>query len=381
MKRIGIFGSTGSIGKNTIRIIREFPDKFRVIYLACGKNYRELIDQAKLLKPKMVAIYDENFVDIVKSELSSYGIKILSGNNGIRELAECKEVDLVVNAIVGFKGLEPTYICVKNGVNIALSNKESIVMAGEIITSIVKDKGINLHPIDSEHSAIWQCIIGEDKNFIKRIILTGSGGPFRQIQKECFANITPEQALKHPTWSMGKKITIDSATMMNKGLEVIEARWLFDIPAEKIDILIHPQSIVHSLVEFVDGSVKAQLGVPDMKLPIQFALSYPERFDKAWEKLNLENIGTLTFEQPDIEKFPCIRLAYESISIGGNAPAILNVANELAVYAFLDRKIKFNEIPVLIEKALKEIDIIKNPSIEDIFLTEKEVSKYINLLI
>lgn len=381
MKRISLLGSTGSIGKNTLEIVSEFKDRFEIGYLACGKNHVELIQQAKKFKPTAVAIYDKGRYKIVKEELVGIGVEVLAGQEGVNELATRPDIDIVVNAIVGSKGLEPTYHCVSKGITLALSNKESIVMAGEIIMGIARERGVSLRPIDSEHSAIWQCLLGEDKAKVKKIILTGSGGPFRETPKERFDSITPEEALKHPTWRMGSKITIDSATLMNKGLEVIEARWLFDMEPDRIDIVIHPQSIVHSLVEFIDGSVKAQLGIPDMKLPIQFALSYPDRLPKTWEKLNLEVIKELTFEEPDIDRFPCIRLAFESLKIGGSAPAILNVANENAVYAFLESKIKFSQIPVLIEKALTRFAVIKNPTIEEILETEKEVKEYIKSLI
>jgi len=381
VKRISLLGSTGSIGRNTLRIASEFRDRFEIGYLACGRNHVELIRQARKFKPIAVAIYDQSRYKIVKEELASENIEVLAGQEGINELASRSDIDIVVNAIVGSKGLEPTYHCVRKGIALALSNKESIVMAGEIIMGIVKKRGVSLRPIDSEHSAIWQCLLGEDKERVKRIILTGSGGPFRKTPKERFDSITPKEALKHPTWRMGSKITIDSATLMNKGLEVIEAKWLFDMEPDKIDVVIHPQSIVHSLVEFVDGSVKAQLGIPDMKLPIQFALSYPERLPRTWERLNLEIIKELTFEEPDIERFPCLRLAFEALRIGGNAPAILNVANENAVYAFLESKIKFSQIPMLIEKALTHFAVIKNPVIEEILETEKEVKEYIRSLI
>ncbi len=371
MKRLTILGATGSIGKNALKVIDAKPERFEVHYLTAGKNGQLLVEQAKKYNPKSVAIADDSQYFFVKNELKPLGIEVLSGRGGILHIAEKNDADLAINAIVGAPGLEPTYRCIEAGIDVALSNKESLVMAGKLIMNLLKERNVKLYPIDSEHSAIWQCLVGEKPESIKRIILTGSGGPFRTKPVEEFQYIKPEDALKHPTWNMGKKITIDSATMMNKGLEIIEAKWLFDIPPEKIDVIIHPQSIIHSMVEFIDGSVKAQLGLPDMKLPIQYALNYPERINVAWEDTDFSKIGKLNFETPDFQKFPSIKLAYNALKRGGTAPAILNVVNESAVYAFLDNKIKFTDISAFAEKALSEIKIIDNPSLSNILELEK----------
>ena len=371
MKRLTILGSTGSIGKNALKVIDAKPERFEVCYLTAGKNGRLLVEQAKKYNPKSVAIADNSQYFFVKNELKSPGIEVLSGKDGILHIAGKTDVDLTINAIVGAPGLEPTYHCIESGIDVALSNKESLVMAGELIMNLLKERNIKLYPIDSEHSAIWQCLVGEKPESVKRIILTGSGGPFRTKPVEEFQYIKPEDALKHPTWNMGRKITIDSATMMNKGLEIIEAKWLFDIPPEKIDVIIHPQSIIHSMVEFIDGSVKAQLGLPDMKLPIQYAINYPERINVTWDDIDFSKIGELNFEAPNFQKFPSIKLAYNALKRGGTAPAILNVVNESAVYAFLDNKIKFTDIPAFVEKALSKIKIIDNPSLSDVLELEK----------
>jgi 1-deoxy-D-xylulose-5-phosphate reductoisomerase len=287
------------------------------------------------------------------------------------ELAARDDVDTMLNGLVGSAGMEPTIKSIQAGVDIALSNKESLVMAGDFINGLLKEHKVNLYPVDSEHSAIWQCLTGESSQDIKRLIVTGSGGPFRTLPAESFDNITVAQALKHPNWAMGRKITIDSATMMNKGLEVIEARWLFHLPAEKIDIVVHPQSIIHSMVEFLDGSVKAQLGIPDMKIPIQYALSYPRHLKQDWEQLDLAKIGTLTFEEPDLKKFKCIQLAFDALEQGGSVPVVLNVANEEAVYRFLDGEISFNAIPELIIKAIDAHDFLEHPNLDDILALEQ----------
>jgi len=368
-KRLTLLGSTGSIGQNTLRIVSTKPELFEIVYLSAGKNAGLLIDQAKQFHPKAVAIADETQFRTVETALKSDGIEVLHGREGIYELAERADVDLVVNAIVGVEGLMPSYRAISAGKDIALSNKESLVMAGDIIYRLLAEKKARLFPIDSEHSAIWQCLQGEKPETVQRVILTGSGGPFRELPLENFASITPESALKHPTWKMGKKITIDSATLMNKGLEIIEARWLFNLRPEQIDVVIHPQSIIHSMVEFIDGSVKAQLGVPDMKLPIQYALNFPERLALRWEYLDFGKINQLTFELPDIRKFPAIRLAYETLKRGGTASAILNVVNELSVYAFLEHRIGFTDITDLVEKALGFLPIVDHPTISDVLRT------------
>jgi 1-deoxy-D-xylulose-5-phosphate reductoisomerase len=364
MKNISILGSTGSIGTQTIEVIQRMPEEFKVKYLSAHRNVDLLIDQSKLLNPVAVCIGDETKVDILRSGLN--GIEILSGRDGLLELASRDDVDLMVNGLVGAPGMEPTVNAIKSGVDVALSNKESLVMAGDHINTLLSENDVNLFPVDSEHSAIWQCLAGEQMDQVKRLILTGSGGPFRTMDKLRFSSITKSQALKHPNWSMGKKITIDSATMMNKGLEVIEARWLFNMCADDIDIVVHPQSIIHSMVEFNDGSVKAQLGVPDMKIPIQYAITYPNHANVHWETMDLAKIGTLTFEEPDLEKFRCIQLAYDALRAAGSHPVVLNVANDTVVYAFLDDQINFVDIPTLIESALAAHPIVEHPNLEDI---------------
>ncbi len=376
MKRISILGSTGSIGSNTLKVISANPDAYSVAYLTAGRNAKRLIKQARQSRPRAVAIADETQYAKVKAALQSEGIRVYAGKQGILEIAGREDVDLVANAIVGAAGLEPTYVSLQAGKNIALSNKESLVMAGEIIMRLAEQNKCQLLPVDSEHSAIWQCLNGEPPDSVRRILLTGSGGPFRQTPLKEFATITPEMALQHPTWNMGKKITIDSATMMNKGLEIIEARWLFEVSAENIEVVIHPQSIIHSMVEFRDGSIKAQLGIPDMKLPIQYALYYPQRQPVQWEQTDFARIKALTFETPDVKKFPALRLAREALRSGGTAPAILNVMNEIAVYAFLNKTLKFTQISRLVEQALSHIKIVRQPELEDILNVPPLVAEF-----
>ena len=377
MKRISILGSTGSIGGNALRVVAANPTQFEIGYLTAGSNAQLLIEQARMFHPRAVAIAAESQVDSVKYALKSLGIEVIGGQAGIREIAQKNDVDMVLNAIVGTAGLEPSYQALMAGKNLALSNKESLVMAGQLINQILTEKKLSLFPVDSEHSAVWQCLLGEDRQTIRKIILTGSGGPFRTLPLNQFPQITPEKALQHPTWNMGRKITIDSATLMNKGLEIIEAHWLFGLPADKIEVIIHPQSIIHSMVEFIDGSIKAQLGLPDMKLPIQLALSYPDRIPANWEKTELSKIKELTFETPDFSKFPTIPLAYEALKRGGTAPAILNVVNEWTVYAFLDHKIKFQDIARYIAEALATIPIKDHPDLEEILTTEQSGREFV----
>lgn len=377
MKKISILGSTGSIGTNTLKVLDANPATFNVQYLTAGNNAKKLIQQARKHKPGAVAIANREKIEIVKDGLGSTNIEVLGGREGILEIAGREDIDLVVNAIVGPAGMEPTYNAVKAKVDIALSNKESLVMAGNVIMQQARKKSVNIFPVDSEHNAIWQCLRGEKHNEIAKIILTASGGPFRNKNYQQLQTVTPREALDHPTWNMGRKITIDSATMMNKGFELIEAHWLFSMEVDQIDVVVHPQSIIHSMVEFKDGSIKAQLGLPDMKIPIQYALYYPEHRAVRWENTDLTRIGGLTFEEPDLKKFKCLQLAMETIEQGGNAAAILNVANDLAVHAFLNGKIKFTEIPRLVEKALNKVEIIKNPGFDEILYTQKITEKYI----
>ena len=369
-KKVSILGSTGSIGVNTLSVIDTFKEEFEVVYLSTFQNNKMIIEQAKKYKPKAVVIVDDSYVEDVKGSLSEEDIEILIGRDGLLEISKRDDIDLVMNGLVGSAGMEPTINALNANVDVALSNKESMVMAGDLINKTMNQTGTKIYPVDSEHSAIWQCLVGENINDVKRIILTGSGGPFRKRDVNTFSEISLKEALNHPNWSMGKKITIDSATMMNKGLEVIEARWLFNLQINQIDILIHPQSIIHSMVEFNDRSIKAQLGIPDMKIPIQYALTYPTHALSEWEELDLVKIGNLTFEEKDIERFPCIELAYEAMRVGGSAAAVLNVANDNAVYSFLNKRIKFTDIPVIIEKACNAHALIKNPSLEELLELE-----------
>ncbi len=377
MRRLTIFGSTGSIGVNALKVVDNLPGEFQLVGLTAHRNHDLLIRQARKYKPEFVVLSDPEAGRLVERELSGRGIDILIGRRELVDAAGRKDVDLLLNALVGAAGMEPTIVALKAGIDVALSNKESLVMAGSQIEKIKAASGARLLPVDSEHSAIWQCLSGETAEDVKRLILTGSGGPFRTWDREQFATITPEQALRHPNWSMGNKITIDSATMMNKGLEVIEARWLFDIPADRIDIVIHPQSIIHSLVEFMDGSQKAQLGLPDMKIPIQFALTWPRHRPADWESLSLAEIGRLDFEEPDLDKFPCIGLAFEALKRGGTATAALNVANEQAVYRFLKSELGFNAIPELIAAAMDKHPWEPEPDLTGLLEIERWVREFI----
>ena len=377
MKNISILGSTGSIGVNALSVINNLDDKFNVKALSAYKNSSLLIEQAKIFNPEIVVIVDSSEVDFVKESLKKSGISVLCGREGLLELSARDDVDIMLNALVGSSGMEPTINAIRSSVNVALSNKESLVMAGDIIDYEKNKSGAEVFPVDSEHSAIWQCLVGEKIDDVEKIILTGSGGPFRTRDFKTFKDIKKEEALKHPNWSMGNKITIDSATMMNKGLEVIETKWLFGIDVNKIKIIIHPESIIHSMVEFKDKSVKAQLGVPDMKIPIQYALTYPDRYFGEWEALDLLKLGSINFESPDINKFPCIALAYEALKKEGTMPAVLNVANEQAVYRFLNKEIGFMDIPYIIEKACEKHDWVSNPSLDDLLYLETWTTNYV----
>jgi 1-deoxy-D-xylulose-5-phosphate reductoisomerase len=353
MKKIAVLGSTGSIGVNALNVIRANPEKYRVVALAAGKNIELLLNQIEDFRPMAVAVLDEDLaLELKKRSGKSRKFEISFGSKGLVHLATLNEVDTVISAITGAAGLLPTYEAIKAGKQIALANKETMVMAGPLVLSEAKDHNVSILPIDSEHSAILQSLMGHPKEDIKRVILTASGGPFKDLSLEEMGKVTPAQALNHPNWSMGPKITIDSATMMNKGLEAIEARWLFDVEMEQISILIHPQSVVHSMVEYRDGSVVAQLGTPDMKIPISYALSYPRHFETGVSPLRLDEIGKLTFEKPDIKKFKCLDLALKAAENGGSMPAVLNGANEIAVASFLEGKIGFLDIPDLIEDVM-----------------------------
>ena len=375
MKRISLLGSTGSIGVNALKVLRTFPDHFQLRYLSAHTQSDELISQALEFKPAAVAI--SRFEDYAKVKAALPEIEVLGGRAGLLELAGRDDVDMMLNGLVGSAGMEPTIRSIQAGVDVALSNKESLVMAGDLINRLLHKHAVQLFPVDSEHSAIWQCLVGEQMEDVQRLIITGSGGPFRTTQRSAFQQITVAQALKHPNWSMGRKITIDSATLMNKGLEVIEAHWLFHLPPEKIDIVIHPQSIIHSMVEFVDGSVKAQLGLPDMKIPIQYALGYPRHLPQVWDQLDLARIGSLTFEAPDFEKFQCLQLAKDALLGGGSLPIVLNVANEEAVYRFLNEEIAFTTIPELISNAMASHTFLEHPELDDILELEAWTKAFI----
>jgi len=375
MKKIGILGSTGSVGTQALEIIKKYPNKFKVTYLACNSNVSLLIKQAKVFKPNYVCLVDSTKKSYLKNNLSN--IKIMYGQEAIEELSKDNSPDIILNAVSGYHGLILTINIIMAGNNIALANKESIVQAGKIVTELAEEKGVNILPVDSEHSALWQCLNGEKKEFIKRLILTASGGPFRNLKKKEFKNITIKDALNHPNWSMGNKITIDSATMMNKGFEVIEAFWLFNISLKKIDIVVHPQSLIHSMIEFIDGSIKAQISIPDMRLPILYALSYPERIKLNNREYDFNLFKRMDFEPADLNKFKCIKLAYDAIKLGGTYPTVLNVSNDIAVRLFLKEKISFIEIPELIDKAMNKHIPINNPRLENILEITKWTEKYL----
>jgi len=377
LKNITILGSTGSIGTQTLQVIEKLKPAFNVFALTANKNADLLIEQALKHKPKLVVIVDNSKYEQVKTALPN--TKVLSNKDGLIEAATAKSVDVVLTALVGFAGLAPTIAAIKHKKDIALANKETLVVAGEIITKLVKHNNVKLLPVDSEHSAIFQCL--EDGNEIEKIYLTASGGPFRGKQKVDLKGVTRAQALKHPNWSMGAKITIDSATMMNKGLEVIEAKWLFNLNNEQIDVIVHPQSIIHSIVQFADGSMKAQMGLPDMKLPIQYALTHPTRIQNNFERFNFLNYTNLTFEQPDKSTFKSLQLAYDAMKKCGNAPCILNAANEIAVAAFLNDKIKFLQIAEVVENCLEKVNFINAPSLEDLFATDEETRTFAQSLV
>ena len=364
MKNIGILGSTGSVGRQSLEVIRKHPDKFNIIFLSANQNVDLLIEQSKEFKPQYICIGDKDKSRKLKSSLDA--INILIGENGLIELCTNNDCDIILNAIVGYNGLAPTLKIIESGIDLALSNKESIVQAGHLVMKSKEDKNINIFPVDSEHSALWQCLIGEDESTIKKLILTASGGPFRKLSKEKFNDITKEDALNHPNWDMGNKISIDSATMMNKGFELIEAYWLFEIPVNQIQIVVHPQSIIHSMVEFIDGSIKAQLSEPDMKIPIQFALSYPKRYEIKDIDFSIEKFSKLSFEEVDLDKFKCVKLAYNALQSENSYLTVLNVANDLLVSLFLKDKITFNMIPEYIERAMDKHYSINNPNISEI---------------
>lgn len=371
-RNITILGSTGSIGTQTLNIIQRFNGDFQLHWLTCNTRVEDLAEQVRAMKPYGVAIRDEGACKRFKNLLPDFNGPVLCGEEGLCEAASDIENDFVMSAMVGFSGVVPTMAAVKNGHTIGLANKETMVSAGEIFTEAAKKYAATLIAVDSEHSAILQCLIGENSNTIARLIITASGGPFLSHSSEQLKHVRASDALTHPTWKMGDKITVDSSTLMNKGFEVIEARWLFGLDAEKIDVVIHPQSIIHSLVEFVDGSIKAQLSLPSMLLPIQYALTYPRRLPLSMPLLDLAKIGSLTFEKPDKDRFPCLRLAFEALETGGSAGCVLNAANEVAVQAFLSNQIAFTEIPRIVEGALTNIEHLSHPSMSDILAIDRE---------
>jgi len=383
MKRIAILGSTGSIGTQALNVIRRHRDRFAVEVLCAGSNADLLIQQALEFEPNAVAIADDSQYERVKEVLWPQGIKVFAGEASIADLMEMESIDLVLASIVGFAGLRPTLRAIEHHKPIALANKETMVVAGSIVTEAALRNHVPILPVDSEHSAIFQSLVGEgafweDEEGVRhtsvdKILLTASGGPFRGRTRAELEGVTLEQALKHPNWSMGRKVTIDSASLMNKGLEVIEARWLFDVPAERIEVLVHPQSVVHSMVQYIDGSIKAQLGVPTMETPIQYAFSFPERIESHLPRLDFAQYPSLTFEKPDMETFRCLALAYEAIRRGGNMPCVMNAANEVAVQLFIEGKIGFLQIAEHVERQMQQATFLPNPTLEDLFQTDAEV--------
>jgi len=377
-RRIALLGSTGSMGTQALQVMEQFPAFFEVELLSAFSNCDLLIQQALKYKPNVVVIIDDGCYLKVKSALEKEDCKVFSGLSSLIDCMTMSSIDMVLSCIVGIAGLAPVYAAIENEIPVALANKETLVVAGELIIKKAKEKNVPIIPVDSEHSAIFQCLVGETGNAVEKIILTASGGPFRGKTIAELEKVTCAQALKHPNWNMGNKITIDSATMMNKGLEVIEAKWLFHLDLSQIEVIVHPQSIIHSLVQFIDGSVKAQLGLPDMKLPIQYALTFPKRWKSEFSRFSFADYPAFTFEQPDLKSFPCLSLAYQASMEGGNKPCVLNAANEVAVAHFLNGKIKFTDIPKMIEKALHNVYYSQPKSIDEYLAVDKEVKKLVS---
>ena len=376
MKKIGILGSTGSIGTQTLEIVRNNKD-LQVVALAAGNSVSKMEEQIREFAPRIAVMWSKEAADILRTKVADTDTKVLCGMEGLLEIAVMEEMDVLVTAIVGMIGIRPTIAAIEAGKTIALANKETLVTAGHIIMPLAAKKKVSILPVDSEHSAIFQSMHGENRERINKILLTASGGPFRGKKREELTEITVEDALKHPNWSMGRKITIDSATLVNKGLEVIEAKWLFDVEPEKIQVVIHPQSIIHSMVEYVDGGIMAQLGTPDMKLPIQYALFYPDRRPMEGKRVDFYELGAVTFEKPDTDTFKGLAMAYDAIRIGGSMPTVYNAANEKAVALFLDKKIKFLEIYDFIQGAMEHHKVIQKPSVDEILEAEAEAYEYI----
>lgn len=376
MKKISVIGSTGSIGTQTLDVVRQNND-LKVVALAAGTRIKELEEQIREFMPELVCVGDEKLAKSLRESIADLSVKVVCGQEGLIDAASYPQADITVMAVVGMMGIVPTIEAIKAGKDIALANKETLVTAGHIIMPLARECGVNIYPVDSEHSAIFQSLNGESGNKPDKILLTASGGPFRNYTKEMLKSVTVEDALKHPNWAMGRKITIDSSTMVNKGLEVMEAQWLFDVPVDRVQVVIQPQSIIHSMVQFEDGAVMAQLGTPDMRLPIQYALYYPQRRPLNTQRIDFFELGSITFQKPDFEKFKGLKLAYDAAAKGGNIPTALNAANELAVAMFLDRKIKYTDIPEIIEYAMNETRFIESPSVSEILDTEAFVYELI----
>ena len=376
-RQIAILGSTGSIGTQTLQVVEEHPECFEVYAITANTRVDELIAQARKFMPEAVVIADETKYQQLKEALDDLPIKVYAGYEAICQIVESGPIDIVVTAMVGFSGLRPTINAIKAGKAIALANKETMVVAGELINALAIEHKTPILPVDSEHSAIFQCLAGEMHNKVEKLILTASGGPFRTFTKEQLEHVTKEQALKHPNWSMGAKITIDSASMMNKGFEVMEAKWLFGVGAKDIEVVVHPQSVIHSMVQFEDGAIKAQLGTPDMRLPIMYALTYPSRLTSSFGRLDWNSIKEFTFEKPNLEVFPNLRLAYEALDKGGNIPCVVNAANEVCVAAFLNDRVRFTDMPRLIERAMNEATYILKPTLDDYLETDKEIRRMV----
>lgn len=381
MKKLAILGSTGSIGTQTLDVVRQHPDRFEAYALTANNSVDKLIEQARQYKPEVVVIANEAHYEKLRDALADLPVKVFAGAEALCEVVQMDVVDTVVTAMVGFAGLRPTVAAIKAHKTIALANKETLVVAGQLMTDLALQNRAAILPVDSEHSAIFQSLVGEDSNEIAKILLTASGGPFRKFTADELRTVTCSQALRHPNWQMGAKITIDSATMMNKGFEVIEARWLFGVKPEQIEVYVHPESIVHSAVEFQDGAVKAQLGVPDMRLPIQYALTFPDRLPLEGDRLDLFRLGSLTFERPDLNRFPCLGLAYDALARGGNMSCIVNAANEVANLAFRKEQIAYGQIAEIIEKAMHSTPFIEKPTLDDLFHTDAEVRRSTSALI
>lgn len=379
MKKIGILGATGSIGTQTLEIVRNHRDEVQVVALAAGKNAALLEKQIREFEPRLAVLWDEEAGRDLKERVSDLDVKVLSGMEGLLEIAAMEEMEALVTAVVGMIGVQPTLAAIEHGKDILLANKETLVTAGHLLMPLAKEKGVKILPVDSEHSAIFQSLNGEKKSQVKKILLTASGGPFRGKKREELAGMRVEDALKHPNWSMGRKITIDSATMVNKGLEVMEAKWLFDVELDQIQVVVQPQSIIHSMVEYADGSIIAQLGLPDMKLPIQYALFYPDRKPMPGPELDFYELAQITFEKPDLETFTGLQLAFDAMRIGGSMPTVYNAANEKAVGLFLNRKISFLQIPEIIEMCMEQHRVIANPSVAQILETERWTYDCINI--